>query len=97
VATLLFIGFLGGLITGVSPCIIPVLPIIAAGGSTSTNRVRPYAIIGGLVTSFSLFTLVGGSLLSFLHLPQDLLRNLGIAVLLLLAVGLLLPKFGELL
>jgi cytochrome c biogenesis protein CcdA/thiol-disulfide isomerase/thioredoxin len=97
VITLLFIGFLGGLITGVSPCIIPVLPIIAAGGSTSENRMRPYAIIGGLVASFSVFTLVGGSLLSFLHLPQDFLRNLGIAVLPLLALGLLVPKVGELL
>lgn len=95
--TLLFIGFLGGLITGISPCIIPVLPIIAAGGSTSENRLRPYAIIGGLVASFSVFTLVGGSLLSFFHLPQDFLRNLGIAVLLLLALGLLVPNVGELL
>ena len=59
---LLGAGFLGGLITALSPCIIPVLPVIVAGGSTGGNPRRPYAIIGGLVASFSVFTLVGGAL-----------------------------------
>ncbi len=33
-ATLIAIGFLGGLITGISPCILPVLPVIFFSGST---------------------------------------------------------------
>lgn len=96
--TLLGIGFLGGLITGISPCILPVLPVIVAGGAaeaTTASRWRPYAIIGGLVASFTVFTLLGGSLLSLLGLPQDLLRDLGIVVLAALGVGLLVPKVGE--
>ena len=45
----LFIGFTGGLITGISPCILPVLPLVLAvsGGS----RWRPWQVVGGLVTS----------------------------------------------
>jgi len=39
------------------------------------------------VASFSLFTLVGGSLLSYLGLPADFLRNLGLALLFVLALG----------
>ena len=96
--TLLGIGFVGGLITGISPCIVPVLPVIVAGGAaeaTTASRWRPYAIIGGLVASFTVFTLLGGSLLSFLGLPQDLLRNLGIVVLALLGLGLLVPLVGH--
>ena len=95
--TLIGIGLLGGLITGISPCILPVLPVIVAGGAVGEDRARPYWIIAGLVVSFSAFTLAGGALLSALHLPQDLLRDLGIAVLLLLALGLVIPTIGELL
>jgi cytochrome c biogenesis protein CcdA/thiol-disulfide isomerase/thioredoxin len=97
VLVLLSIGFLGGLITGISPCIVPVLPVVVAGGATGQSTWRPFAIVAGLVASFSVFTLVGGSILSALHLPQDFLRDLGIAALLLLAIGLLAPKIGDLL
>ena len=32
---LVLIGFLGGLVTGISPCILPVLPVIFATGAAS--------------------------------------------------------------
>ena len=51
----------------------------------------------GLVTSFTLVTLVGTVLLKLLGLPQDLLRWAGIAVLALLGLGLLIPRFEEVL
>ena len=34
-SALLVIGFLGGLVTGISPCILPVLPVIFASGAAS--------------------------------------------------------------
>ncbi len=94
-AELLFVAFLGGLITGLSPCIVPVIPVIMAGGSADTSRSRPYVIIAGLVVSFSLSVLFASSLLGFLHLPQDLLFWLGVAMLGLLSIGLLVPQVGE--
>src|ERR1700733_12248404 len=96
-AELLVIAFLGGLITGLSPCIVPVLPVVVAGGSAGTSRARPYLIIAGLVVSFSLAVLVGSTVLSALGLPQNFLMWLGIGLLLALAVGLMIPKVGELL
>ncbi len=93
-AELLAIAFLGGLITGLSPCIVPVLPVVVAGGSTGTSRARPFLIIAGLVTSFSLAVLLGSTVLSALDLPQDFLYWLGISLLLLLALGLLVPTIG---
>jgi cytochrome c biogenesis protein CcdA/thiol-disulfide isomerase/thioredoxin len=92
---LLVVAFLGGLITGLSPCIVPVVPVVMAGGSTGTSKTRPYVIIAGLVVSFSLSVLFATSVLSFLHLPQDLLFWLGVAMLGLLSVGLLVPRVGE--
>src|SRR3954470_281685 len=93
---LLGIGFVAGVITAVSPCILPVLPIILAGGATGEGR-RPFAIIGGLVASFTLFTLVAASVLSALGLPQDVLRDIAIAMLFVLAASLLFPRVAYLL
>ncbi len=89
------VGFLCGLVTGISPCILPVLPAIVAGSSAKPSRWRPVAITAGLVVSFTVIVLVGGSLLSFLHLPQDFARDLGLALLVVLAVGLVIPQVGQ--
>jgi cytochrome c biogenesis protein CcdA/thiol-disulfide isomerase/thioredoxin len=94
-AELLAVAFLGGLITGLSPCIVPVLPVVVAGGSTGTGKGRPFVIIAGLVVSFSLTELVGSTVLSAIGLPQNFLFWLGIGLLLLLAVGLMVSFVGE--
>lgn len=121
VMDLIIIGLLGGLITGISPCILPVLPVIfltggaqsarfepqnadtdgagraAASRTLPARRSRPYLVIAGLITSFTLVTLVGSLLLGLLHLPQDVIRWVGIAVLVLIGVGLMVPRFEQLL
>ena len=92
---LIGIGLAAGFITAISPCVLPVLPIIFAGGATGGRR-KPFAIIAGLVVSFSAFTLFGVWLLRKLGLPQDLLRNVAIGLLFLVAATLLVPKVEEL-
>ncbi len=86
---LLGVAFIAGVITSLSPCVLPVLPLILAGSASSTDRRRPYAITAGLILSFTIFTLAGGALLSALGLPEDLLRDLAIAAMLVLAASLL--------
>jgi cytochrome c biogenesis protein CcdA/thiol-disulfide isomerase/thioredoxin len=51
-------------------------------------------VIAGLVVSFSLAELLGSAVLSALGLPQNLLYWLGIALLLILAAGLMIPAVG---
>ena len=75
---LLAIGFVAGIVTALSPCVLPVLPIVLAGGATGR---RPLAIVAGIVVSFTVFTLFAAWLLDLLGLPDDLLRNLAIALL----------------
>ncbi len=94
VLVLLGIGFVAGIIAALSPCVLPVLPIVLAGGATGGRR-RPYAIIAGLVASFTLFTLSASALLSALGLPEDTLRNVAIALLFLVAATLFVPRLGE--
>ena len=93
---LLGIGFLAGAITALSPCVLPVLPIVLAGGASGGRR-RPYAIIAGIVASFTFFTLLAAWLLDLAGLPQDFLRNLAIAMLFVVAATLIVPPFGHLL
>ena len=92
---LIGVAFVAGIVTALSPCVLPVLPIVFAGGASDDRR-RPYAIVAGLVCSFTLFTLVATALLSALGLPDDLLRNVAIGVVLLVGLSLLWPRLGAL-
>ena len=98
-ATLLLVGFLSGLVTALSPCVLPVLPVVLTTSVSrgETSRWRPWVVVGGLVFSFGVFTLLGGALLSLLNLPADLLRWAGIVVLAVVGLGLAWPRFGHLL
>ncbi len=91
---LIAVGFAAGLITALSPCVLPVLPILLAGGASGGQR-KPYAIVAGLVLSFSVFTLAGVWLLDALGLPKDFLRNLALVLLFLVAASLLFPRVGQ--
>ncbi|MEY8018224.1 cytochrome c biogenesis protein DipZ [Mycobacterium servetii] len=97
--TIALIGFLGGLITGISPCILPVLPVVFFSGvDTSGERssARPYLVIAGLVCSFGAVTLAGSALLSALHLPQDAIRWAALVILTLIGLGLIFPPLQQL-
>jgi cytochrome c biogenesis protein CcdA/thiol-disulfide isomerase/thioredoxin len=93
---LLLIGFLAGIVTAISPCVLPVLPILLAGGAAGGRR-RPYAIIAGLVLSFVVFTLSAAWIIDQLGLPDDFLRNAALVLLFVVAATLLVPRLGEVL
>ncbi|AKK01985.1 cytochrome c biogenesis protein DipZ [Corynebacterium epidermidicanis] len=88
---LIAIGIIGGVVTGLSPCILPVLPIIL---TVSVGR-RPSHVVAGLAISFSAIMLLGTILLSALGLPKDLLRWLGVAMLVAVGLGMVFPKLGS--
>jgi cytochrome c biogenesis protein CcdA/thiol-disulfide isomerase/thioredoxin len=58
---------------------------------------RPYLVVAGLALSFSIFTLIGSVLLSAINLPQDIIRIAGLVVLVLLGVGMIIPRVEALL
>jgi cytochrome c biogenesis protein CcdA/thiol-disulfide isomerase/thioredoxin len=134
VITLALIGLVGGFITGISPCVLPVLPVIflsggaqgarsrprrpqprqryavSVGSGTAADRVavadaspaevegrRPYLVVAGLALSFAVFTLVGTLILSALPVPQDIIRWVGLALLVLLGLGLIVPPVERIL
>lgn len=98
---LLGVGFVAGLVAGISPCIVPVLPVVLVAGATDpqtpTPRRRSVAVVAGLIVSFSAVTLGGSALLGVLGLPQDFLRDTGLVILGLFGLGLVIPHVGDLL
>src|SRR5206468_4597931 len=92
---LLPVAFAAGVITAFTPCILPVLPIVLAGGSSGTKR-RPYAIAAGLITTFTAFLLAGAWLWGLIGISAKHQIQIGAALLLVLALMLIVPKIGEL-
>ncbi len=88
---LIALGFLAGIATALSPCVLPVLPVLLAGGASGR---KPLRIIAGLIISFSFFTLFATWILDKLGLPDDLLRNLAIVFLFVMAAVLLVPQLA---
>ena len=92
---LVLIGIIGGLVTGISPCILPVLPIVLAV-ATDQKR-KPILVATGIAISFTIITLLGTSIISSLGLPHNALRWTGIVLLVLVGLGMLIPALGEIL
>src|ERR671930_547111 len=95
---LLGIAFLAGVVTAVSPCVLPVLPIVFAGGASGGRR-RPIAIVAGIVVAFTASLLVLTAALRWLHdhlgVEEDFLRNVSIGLLFIVAVSLVVPEIAE--
>src|SRR5947209_18381931 len=88
------IAFAAGVITAFTPCVLPVLPIVLAGGSTGTKR-RPYSISAGLVTTFTAFLLAGAWLWGLIGIGEKHQIQIGAGLLFVLALILLVPQVGE--
>jgi cytochrome c biogenesis protein CcdA/thiol-disulfide isomerase/thioredoxin len=89
------IAFAAGVVTAFTPCILPVLPIVLAGGAGAGTR-RPYAIAAGLITTFTAFLLAGAWLWGLIGVSAKHQIQIGAALLLALALTLIVPKVGEL-
>ncbi|WP_288873883.1 cytochrome c biogenesis CcdA family protein, partial [uncultured Corynebacterium sp.] len=89
--SVVLVGFIGGVITALSPCILPVLPVVLG---VSVGR-KPSHVVAGLTISFAVIALLGSLLLNALHLPPSVLRWTGIVLLCLVGLGMIFPKVGD--
>ncbi|MGH9120433.1 MAG: cytochrome c biogenesis protein DipZ [Acidimicrobiales bacterium] len=103
---LIVIGFVAGIVAGISPCILPVLPVVLVAGATAPGvakpswwraQARPLSVVLGLVVSFSVLILAGSEIISALGLPGGFLRDTGIAVLAAVGVSFIFPAVSALL
>lgn len=86
-ATSYGLSFLAGVLSTLSPCVLPLVPILM-GSAASTHRFGPFALVGGLMFSFAAIGVGLGSLGASAGLEQDTWRMVG---------GILLVLFGAIL
>jgi cytochrome c biogenesis protein CcdA/thiol-disulfide isomerase/thioredoxin len=90
---LLAFALVAGLATSLSPCALPVLPVALAAGATGGRR-RPLGVVTGLVLSFTFATIALVYVIAALGLPDDLLRDVAIVVLVAFGISLLVPALS---
>lgn len=87
----LALAFLAGLLTSLSPCVLPVLPLVV-GGAMSQHRLGPLALCGGLALSFGLVGLMVSLAAQSLGLNPSVVRDGGAILLLVFGLSLVIPQ-----
>jgi len=82
------LAFLAGLLSTLSPCVLPLLPIVL-GAAASEHRLGPAALAGGLALSFVAIGLFVATVGFGLGLSSDLFRNISAALMIAFGVGMI--------
>ena len=93
-ALLMVFALIAGAGTALSPCVLPILPAVLSAG-VSGGRRRPLGVATGLALSFTFATVALVYVIDALGLPDEIARNIAIAVLLVFGISLLVPAVGD--
>src|ERR1700738_1716963 len=88
------LAFLEGLALIVSPCILPILPIILSASLTGGKK-RPIGIIFGFIIFFAIFTFYSRQLVAIAGINLNIVRYISFAILFILGCVLLSSKLTE--
>ena len=88
------LGYLAGLLSTLSPCVLPLVPILVATAAAA-HVLGPYALALGLMLSFSLVGIFLATLGASLGLDQDTFRAAAAVILIAFGIVLLSPKLQE--
>jgi cytochrome c-type biogenesis protein len=84
------LSFLAGILSILSPCVLPLVPIIV-GTALNTHRYGPYALALGLAISFTIIGVLVATLGASLGLDQELFRKIAAFLMIIFGVTLLSP------
>jgi cytochrome c biogenesis protein CcdA/thiol-disulfide isomerase/thioredoxin len=88
---LMLFAFVAGAGTALSPCVLPILPVVLGAGVTGGRR-RPLGVVVGLVFAFAFSAVALVYLIDALGLPNEIQRTVAIVVLLGFGIALLVPS-----
>ena len=83
--------FLAGLLSVLSPCVLPLVPIVL-GTAASEHRLGPVALAAGLALAFTVIGLFVATIGFAIGLDGDVFRRAGAILLLILGLVLMLPR-----
>jgi cytochrome c biogenesis protein CcdA/thiol-disulfide isomerase/thioredoxin len=84
-----------GLLTVLSPCILPVLPPLLSASVATPFRHRPFWIVLGLAGAFTLFGTTFALFGSFLGISNAILRHAALGILFFFGLSLIWPRLWE--
>ena len=88
------LAFLAGVLTVLSPCVLPLLPIVL-GAAASRHRLGPLALAGGLALSFTAIGLFVATIGFAMGLDTGVFRAVSAVVLIGVGLVLLVPRLQE--
>ena len=88
------LAFLAGCLSVLSPCVLPLLPIVL-GTAASEHRLGPVALAAGLALSFTAIGLFVATVGFAMGLDTDVFRTVSAILLIALGVLLLVPRLQE--
>lgn len=88
---LIMLAFLGGIVTILSPCILPILPIVLSGSVTGGKK-RPLGVVAGFIVSFTFFTLFLSAIVKATGLSADALRIISVLIIAFFGLSLIMPN-----
>lgn len=91
----LLLSLLGGVLTILAPCVLPLLPVIIGGSLTDKNPWRPLIITGSLALSVVLFSLILKASTALINIPPDFWKWLSGGIVLFFGFTLLFPHAWE--
>jgi cytochrome c biogenesis protein CcdA len=78
-AATLALAFVAGVLSTLSPCVLPILPIVL-GAAASQHRLGPAALAAGLAVSFAVIGLFAATVGYSIGLDTDLFREVSAAL-----------------
>jgi cytochrome c biogenesis protein CcdA/thiol-disulfide isomerase/thioredoxin len=88
---LIIFAFIAGIVTILSPCILPILPIVLSSSVDTSGKRRPLGVVVGFVASFTFFTLFLSLIVKFSGIPAESLRYISVFILILFGLSFLIP------
>lgn len=89
------ISFAAGILTVLAPCILPILPVIIGGSVVGGSKSRAYTVIGSLILSIVLFTLLIKVSSLFIDVSPDTWKYISGIILFGLGITFLFPQIWE--
>ncbi|TFH05864.1 MAG: cytochrome c biogenesis protein DipZ, partial [Spirochaetales bacterium] len=94
VIIILLFAFVSGVITILSPCILPVLPIVLSG-AVGGGKARPFGVVTGFVVTFTVFTLALSALVQVAGISPDALRVVAVGILAVFGLVMVVPTLRD--
>lgn len=92
---LLISSFLAGILTVLSPCVLPLLPIVIGSSVTSKSKSKPIIITASLAVSIIFFTLLLKLSTVLINIPPELLQYISGGIVIFLGLINVFPKVWE--